>query len=538
MLAIGPMLSSSYTVYDFLGPISVAMPIFLIVSFLIALMTVFPNKGRKYSIFLVLVPFMILLLVKYVIPDMFETSYITNFSDSPGHLVRGLYVAKTGFSNPRVDSYFSMQPGFFWATSVILNVISGVPSSLSSPISLFLTKWFQVVAILTYVPLLYLFYKKLLGTAVLIGSAFVLQFAMDIGHYHYAAQTYGYALFILSMTLLLLPIDRRSKEKTSLLIIFGCCLTFIHQGLTAFLLTLMAACLLSPYVFKVLRRPSTSTEARAKHLWIPFIVVFSVWFVYLEFASGITLTIFVQMFRNTLSTWLTSGATAITQSVTRSFVPWMQLVQLKAAYIVVLITAGLLSSLANAWRSNESVDRTVFTMQLFMAAVVGFLSIPLGGRGYLERIFLISPLIAYSLIKFSSRLKPTASKKVMRAVAAFTLTILIFSGMAFYFSGRNFQSVAYSELDNRIFLVSHNKNIENLYLTTGARAHVRSFSEGVLHGFDSNVVYSIVPHYYIESAYYYVGDPNKVGQIYQGLLKNCSQIYDSGDTELIARFSP
>jgi hypothetical protein len=98
------------------------------------------QKSHKIDIAIVLIPVFLLIFIKLVFPDVAEASYVTNFSDSPGQLVRGLYVTATGHSNINVDGYFDMQPGFFWTTSIILNVANGVPSSLISPISEFIMK--------------------------------------------------------------------------------------------------------------------------------------------------------------------------------------------------------------------------------------------------------------------------------------------------------------------------------------------------------------------------------------------------------------
>lgn len=512
-----------YSESDMLGPISEFPLFYLIISFLLALLMILVLKSRKVNPIILFVPLLILVLIKYVLPDLIDRFYATNFYDAPGHLTRGLFVAKTGHSDPTVDGYFDLQPSFFWTTAIILNIVCGIPSSIVSPPSLFLIKWFHILAIALYVPILYILYKKLLGKTSLICLALILQFGMDIGHYHYAAQSYGNVLYWLSLALALTLARKVDRKITTLLLVLGLNLIFLHQGLTLFLVVLLVTMLFYPLPFKISRSKSGFLS---KKFWIPLTTLVIVWFSYLMFITIYTFEDFVITFRNVIESLVGENVNLISAGISRPNAYWMQIVTYKAVYIALLVLLGIILSFMNASKSHDDVDKAVFNIQLFTATIIGPIAIALGGTAYIERLFLILPLIIYSLIKFTFNTKWSFHyiKKLIYALATVGLILLLFSGTSFYFSGRNFQSLTYSEVIQRNFLISHDpNNVKGLY----TNMLVSPVSSMLTYGFEHGHLYVISTHDTIYGVYYIVGESSEMLKISIDLYEQNDLIYDN-----------
>jgi hypothetical protein len=525
LLSVGCLQIGYYNEFDLFGPVSKYATYFFVTSFLIALIMILVLKNRKVSPAIALIPFLLLVFLKYVLPDLLETYYATNFSDAPVHLKKGLFVTKTGHSDPNVDSYFDLQPGFFWGTSIILNVVCGAPPSIVSPVSLFLVKWFHLLTIAVYIPLLYIFYKRLLGKPSMIGLALLLQFSIDPNHFHYAAQPYGNALYWLSITLVLMLSCMRDKRLTLLLLISGSSLIFIHQGLTIFLIILIAAMLFYPLPFRIIHRDHRGFSER---YWILLAILVVSWLSYIIFVTGHTFETFVGIFKNVIEEFVNLNASLLSAGVLKPNPLWMQVVTCKALYLALLVLIGLISSFINAWKSNDDVDKAVFSMQLFTVIILGSIGVALGGRGYIERLLIIVPLITYSFVKlvFNSKwhIPKHIPKVFIYALVAIALTTLIFLGITVYFSGRNFQSISYSDLAQENFIVTHDpNNVLNLY----KKIKVSTLNEGATYGFQKGVLYVITPQDTIYSIYYTVGESSKIQSVYTNLSKDYSQIYDN-----------
>ena len=131
-----------------------------------------------------------------------------------------MFVTVTGSSDPDVDAYFDLQPGFFWFTAIVLNVLfesSVVKDPLDNPVTVFILKWFRVPGVLTYIAMFYLLFREydLKNGAPLLGI-FVAS-ALDYGRTHYSAHSCREALYWLFLALLPKSMLAKSRPHTVLL---------------------------------------------------------------------------------------------------------------------------------------------------------------------------------------------------------------------------------------------------------------------------------------------------------------------------------
>jgi hypothetical protein len=265
------------------------------------------------------------------------------------------------------------------------------------------------------------------------------------------------------------------------------------------------------------------------------------WFSYLAFLTVYTFRDFVGLFEKVIEILVARNLWLVQESIQRPNPVWMQIVTYKAVYISLFVLLGIIASLMNAWKTNDDVDKAAFTIQLFTTAIIGAIAIALGGAGYVERLLMLSPLITYSLIKLVGRTYANTNfhlgklgRPVKLSLAALALTSVIFVGIVFYFSGRNFQSITYSEIAGPNFITEHDpRGASQLYYT-----RISPVSEGIVRGFRQDFFYSISMYDTIFSVYYIVGDPGRIANIYADLSRNNSQIYDNKAVQILRSLSP
>jgi hypothetical protein len=133
-----------YTYEDIFGYISkdyyIAMSFFVLHMALLLLLYALVKTRRENNTLLPLTLSLIGLISEYILPSVSDAYYNQDFYDAGGHMIRGAYVALTGHSNPQIDEYFDLQPGFFWVTGIFINVVYGSPDSPQDPIFSFLVQ--------------------------------------------------------------------------------------------------------------------------------------------------------------------------------------------------------------------------------------------------------------------------------------------------------------------------------------------------------------------------------------------------------------
>jgi len=525
-----------YNKLEMFGPLS-KDPLIILIEFVSPfLFMLLVLKARKVSLITTFVPFILLITVKYINLELADTNYITSFYDAPAHFQRGYYVILSGRSNPRVDSYFDLQPAFFWTTGIIFNTVVGMPTSFIDPSCIAVVKWFHVFAIVVYVPILYLFYKRLLGNNLLVATALLLQFSLDFHHIHYSAQSYGIPIYWLILIMLFSLIKTQDRRQLIIVLIAGFSLIFLHQGLTILTLSAFLASAFYPSIFKIADKKEKLFYVR--FLMLPIILSIA-WFSYLIFMTSYTFRNFIITFRRVIEAIVTGREEIILFGLARADPIWEQIVLYKAVYMALIVSLGMIFSLINARRSRGKADELAFSILFFSAAIFGTLGVVLGGVGLIERLPVITlPITVYSIVKFLSNLKLSESSKVAKMLIISFLIMLLFSGYAFYLSGRNFQSVTYGEYYSYAFLGE-----KSPWNVAGVYPGVRIVSlYGIMKAQLKNESVSRIPivniqrHKTVETYYYICADSSLIERSLENILNERIIIYSSSDAlVLLAR---
>jgi len=416
---------------------------------------------------------------------------------------------------------------------MILNTVIGVPTSLADEYCIAILKWFPLFAIAVYIPILYTFYRRLLGDPRLISMGLLLQFILDFTHFHYSAEAYGRALYWLILIMLFSLTKKQSRICSILILIAGINLIFLHQGLIILTLLAILALVVYPLPFKLL-------TGHGKIFRTEFFALFGVlsvaWFTRLTFLTTFTFKYFAVTFKKIIETLLTESQEIIPSGLARANPAWEQIVFYKAIFILILVAIGLITSFINAYRKKDETDKLAFGILLLSTIVFGMFAATLG-FGYIERLPTITlPITVFSLLKFLSNIKLRKSDKTVKTLIALSLVTLMFSGFIFYLSGRNFQSLTYGEYYSYAFLCDKSpSNVAHAYSGTEVLL-ISDVIKAQLKNKSVDVPFiKIEKHSVIQTYYYICANMSYIVREIENLQDNMSIIYSSSDAVILFR---
>jgi len=527
--------TSKYYSYNmFLGPLSKNVSIFALytveVLFIILLLTVFKSENsRSTPLYFYIVLVSAIFFIKYFLPQYFDSAYLENFYDAGGHMVRGRFVTLTGHSDVSVDAYFDLQPAFFWWTATFINIVYGTPSSPQDPVFIFLTKWFNVIILMLYLPILITFFKVAglsLRESFLAYGIFLL---ISLSRFHYSAQDYSYSLYWLIMILILRAFKAGRLRFADALIYIPVILSivFIHQGTTLFTLVSMSAVLLGTLIPLARLRVEVSANM-SSFLFLLVTLLASSWLIYLSYLTVYTFGNFVETLRSVVMAIVERGVPSIAAgAVARPYEPWMRIVLVKALYMALLVSVSLSVLLIISLSSHEcKICRTFVRIFLFvtsaLTAVIGIIALAIGGAGYVERIpEALAPIVSLTFLRI---LNTSIKHLTLRILSAAIAAILILLGSVLYFAGWNFQSIPYSEAAAGSFAVKYGPNLASIY----SKLCIKLLYYPVFpYESSPDCLYVERRHNNIQAIYYLVGDPEVIVKASSDITKNFSSIFKS-----------
>ena len=519
-----------YTYEDMFGPLSknvmiaISINLFLLLSFLFLYFLSSECNDCRKSFILSIIVIVLLITSLRILPDVADSYYDQNFYDAGGHMIRGAFVTLTGHSDPNIDSYFDLQPAFFWLTAIFINIIYGTPSSPSDPVFGFFVKWFHVIAILIYTPILFEFLKRNSLRFREIFLALFLFFTLSFSRFHYAAQTYANALFWLSLTLLFDIMMYRELKKIFMLMLIFTAVIFIHEGVTVFMITALISIIIALLLSKHTKKPLLTAL-------ILFTYFFVSWFIYLLYISNFTLSTFTSTVISVIKRFLFEGVSGVvSRGVYRPWRPWEEVVKFKAIYMGTLILSGIFLTvwMYKVTRNNTYLFKTFVI--LGVSTLIGAVATGLGGAGYIERVpELLLPLFSVAFVGAFKQFNNQKHEDILRKVFIALMFFFIISAPFVYFSGRNFQSVLTSVDSAGNFLRAHTESIEGLYITTRVySAYYPLLANSTL---QSNALYWLQKD--IQVLYYRIGDPQIIHNYVDRIKITCSIIYFNPMVQLL-----
>jgi len=513
-----------YTYKDLFGPLSKNFTVTLsLISFLILSLTyLLVVKGSKGSKITSLSVFILMVSSIYVLPDIADSYYDQNFYDAGGHMIRGAFVTLTGHSDPDIDAYFDLQPGFFWFTAMFINIVYGLPKTLEDPIFSFLVKWFHIIAVAFYIPIIYMLFQKyeLRDRGILL--ALFLFYVLNLGRFHYAAQTYANALFWLLLTLLPDIIMSRDSKKLFTALPILTTTVFVHNGVTVFTIITLLSTSMSMLFSKQLKKAFLPVSALLVYLLLS-------WFIYLLYVSKFILSNFISTFIDIVNRYLGEGPIEITLTgLWRAWQPWAIIVRFKVAYMATIILAvTVLTMWIYRITKNEIYVLRTFII-LGISVFIGAVAVALGGAGYIERVYLLLlPLISLTLTETINNSK---QRTILKKLALMLMICYVIIAPFAFFSGRNFQSIPTSDGKAGLFLRTYTESIVRLYLKVKATSALTPLSTNQT--LIQDTIYWLRQHDFIQTLYYVVGDIIVLNNYVYKLKLACSIIHSNPTTQI------
>jgi hypothetical protein len=476
-------------------------------------------------------PFGVVLLVLTIssirlLPDIADMYYTQNFYDAGDHMVRGAFVTLTGHSDPSVDGYFDLQPGFFWFTAILIHVVYGNPVAYTDPVFGFFVKWFHVVAIMIYIPILFALNKNFTQDFRKTFVTLFLFFLFNPSRAHYAAQTYADALFWFAIMLLFVTITGEDKKRLIMFFVVLAAIVFVHQGVTLFtLVTLLSAIFVTSFLIRA--------QQVSQILALLVLYLISIWLVYLLYISNFTLTIFLHTLISVIKKYLFEGVIEVTSSaMRRAWEPWENVVVFKTLYMAILIFGGLILTVLQYMLTKNQVYLLRAIIIFTVSVAMGSIAVALGGRGYIERIpEMLLPLLLLPFVEIQLESPKNRHSTIWKSLVTITLFSLLLMSPFVYFSGRNFQSISLSETHSIQFLREHTDTIAGIYLPIT----VLSLYDLQLKNF-TNIpygIYKLTLHDLYMYLYFFFGDLQLMYHYAEYALKTCNVLYFNPTVQLL-----
>ncbi len=525
-------ISGYYGADDYFGPLSVSrqatVSLFTFISASFLTLALAAGSGSRSLALLLIVS---LILAKYMLPSAADTNYATNFYDAPSHLRRGMFVTVAGRSDPGVDGYFDLQPGFFWTTAIVLNVLfdsSVFENPLENPVTTFLLKWFPAPILLIYVVIFHLLFREYgLRSGLPLRATFI-ALALDCGRLHYSAHAYGIALYWLLLALIPRWAFTRSLSRVVALSVVMAAIVFVHQGIA--LVTLVTLAALYAFTQVVARLKETAMPLGSARVALSLGLFSALWFSYLLYVSRYTFSDFVQTLNDIVTKYLLEGLVSVVETrVIRAYKPWADIVLYKTIYFGSISALSAVLLALKAVKSADPRPKIASFITLSILSVIGAIAVPLGA-GYIERISIwLLPFTSYAFATHMDS-QGCARRKVFALTAA---VVMMLAGTAIYFSGWNFQSLCYSSIAYRLFVLNHDPdNVASVYSSIRVipiQQMLRLLTRGeTFRGF-----VFVERHYLLEALYYLVGDKEVLEGYLNELVLRGSIIFGSPTSMLL-----
>ncbi|MEM0109718.1 MAG: hypothetical protein QXO83_00085 [Desulfurococcus sp.] len=461
--------------------------------------------------------------MKYLMPSIAQTSYITNFYDASGHMVRGAYVVVTGHTDPGVDGYFDLQPGFFWWTGIYVNIVWGPQNNYLAPPFIFLMKYYSIILLVLAIPILIQLFRKLGLSLSQSFFAFFVFVMISITRYHYSAQAYTYLLFWLAIEILATKnFDIRSIV---MLVLLFASTVFLHQGTTLYMLIAV----FSLIIFSLCGKSLLREKGYSKLIYI-FLLTSSIWLSRLMYMTVYTFKNFVDTLEAVIQTILRESTYIVQKSLLRSYPLWQTIVLYKAVFYIGMVVTLFLILLYRIWRARDKKSGLLFSISAGLVILLSPIALSLGGAGYIERVYdILTPLMAFSFLSLmNNAAKARKERYFITPLAMFLIIFASISGFIFYFSGRNFQSLLYSEVYIHNFFVGYGPNIASIYSKLNIQPILQLDYLNIT--LERGVLYSYAWHQDIELLYYKFGDIEILNHIKTVLILNTDLLYNSKTT--------
>ncbi len=422
------------------GPLSYSEPLGILGSIVatISLILAGLENDRRLAVPAVILSIAMVVTIKFLVPDLADRYYITDFEDSFNHMYRAMYIAEFGHLTPYFDFMWLNRSLWLTLAEAIL-MLWGHPTWFKDPPFYFAIKWTPELFSVMMAPPVYLLARSAgLGRRAS-GLAVALSLALWPDIPAMASNDYGTITFTVAAAFFVMAVRERDRRLLAPLLLSTLAAVYTHELVAA----LMTVALLGGVAVYMLfpdkggwpaRRAALAALATSLSAYLVMAMYNSYTFV----QQGISYYWHVTL--STLKQLLYHAPSLVSQATYRATPAYHAAVEVKAAAYILELVIPFGASIALAIRRPE--NRLLFGALGLSGLVGAALTLGLGAVGWADRV----PIMMLGVL--SVILASLVEARIYRraAMGALIASVVVMSTLAFYASFAGYPAVAFPDV--------------------------------------------------------------------------------------------
>ena len=378
----------------------------------------------------------IIVAVKFLVPDLADRYYITDFEDSFNHMYRAMYIAEFGHLTPYFD--FMWLNRSFWLTlAEAILVLWGHPTWFKDLPFYFTIKWGPELLSIMMMPPAYLLARSAGLSRRASGLAVVLSTALWPEMPYVVSNDYGTITFTVALSFFILALRERDRRLLAPLLLAVLAAAYTHELVAA----LMAVALIGGAAMYVLFPEGVGTRRAALSALAASLSAYLIMALYNSYGfvqQGINYYWHVTL--STLRSLLYHTPSIISQTTYRVMPAYHAAVEVKAAAYILELVLPFAVSLALAIRRPSY---RILIGALGLAGLVGAaLTLGLSAVGWADRV----PIMMLGVIGVIVAGLAEVRRHRRAAVAVLLASAAALAPLALYASFAGYPAVAFPEV--------------------------------------------------------------------------------------------
>ncbi|MGC9113365.1 hypothetical protein [Acidilobus sp.] len=394
------------------------------------------NFSNRWTAFIIVTSTLAIISVRFLVPDLADRYYITDFEDSFSHMFRAMYIAEYGHLTPWPDFMWFNRSLWFTLAEAIL-VLWGHPAWFKDPPFYFVIKWIPELMSLLMAPATYLLARSLGLSRKAAATAIPLSIILWSDIPESVSDHYGTVTFTIAAAAFVLALRERDRRSLAMLLVATLAAVYTHELIAALAgVAFFGGGLL--YLMFPGKSNSRTFTAKALLTVTAAYLIMGVYDSYGFVQQGIhyywSLTI------STLRRLTYHAPQLIYQATVRAMPSYHAAVEVKAAALIAELLIPFAIAAALSLRRPE---HRALTGALGLSGLVGAaLTLGLGAVGWADRVPLmfigVLAVILASLVEVKSHRKA--------AVAAALASVIVLTPLCLYASFVGYPAVAFPEV--------------------------------------------------------------------------------------------
>lgn len=432
-----------FGVSDVYGPFSRA-PVLGVIGTLIMLLSLMmafyvalsESFSSRWAALIIVMSALTVVSVRFLVPDLADRYYITDFEDSFNHMFRAMYIAEYGHLTPWSDFMWLNRSLWFTLAEAIL-VLWGHPTWFKDPPFYFMIKWVPELMSLLMAPATYLLARSLGLSKRAAAVAMPLSIVLWSDIPESVSDHYGTVTFTIAVATFVLALRERDRRSLAMLLVATLAAVYTHELIAALAGVAFFGGGLLYLMFPGMSNSRTFTAKALLTITAAYLIM-GVYDSYGFVQQGIhyywSLTI------STLRRLASRAPQLIYQATVRVMPSYHVAVEVKAAAYIAELLIPFAVAVALSLRRPE---HRALVGALGLSGLVGAtLTLGLGAVGWADRVPLmfigVLAVILASLVEVKSH---------RRAAVAVTLaSVIILTPLCLYASFAGYPAVAFPEV--------------------------------------------------------------------------------------------